>query len=286
MIKLEYNNINPFIRFAQFLTISSNKQYTNIASYDYRFFFCYGGKGKILVNDISYDMQTGSAILWKPGIKYSLQLADGNSKMLLMGVNFDFTQNNCHKKTPIPPEKWRKFNPKNIIECVDFSNSSFFDSVIYLPNVPFLKNPTNNLVTEYISKKNFYEERMSGQLKGILSLIWRFETNNNVASKSEMLTEQVIEYIHYHFQENITNELLGKIFGYHPNYLNKIVVQNTGISIHQHIITCRIDAATELVHASDMKTSEIAHIVGFKDTAHFLKYFKKITGKNTKDFKN
>lgn len=38
MERIVFENINPFVRYAQFLTISSNRQYVNLAPYDYRLF--------------------------------------------------------------------------------------------------------------------------------------------------------------------------------------------------------------------------------------------------------
>lgn len=285
MLNLNFEQINPFVRYAQFLKITSNKQYINIASYDYRYFFCYGGHGEIVVDGVSYEMKIGSAILWRPGVKYSLQLVSGSDCLELMGVNFDFTQNKKTLNTPIAPEKCRSFKNSKIIEEVNFTDFNELNSTVHLTSVPFLHNPTHNLVSEYISKKNFYKVRTSGQLKSILSLLARFTVNEKSANKTEFLVDQIIQFIHANYSEEINNQMLGEHFGYHPNHLNRIMVKHTGMSIHKYLMSCRIDAATELVIASDLRTAEIAEAVGFKDSSHFLKYFKKFTGKNTKDFR-
>ena len=57
------------------------------------------------------------------------------------------------------------------------------------------------------------------------------------------------------------------------------------MSVHHYLISCRINAAIELLQASDLKAAEIAEAVGFNDISHFLKYFKKATGKTTRDFR-
>ena len=72
MERIVFENINPFVRYAQFLTISSNRQYVNLAPYDYRLFFCYDGSGKIQVDGVIYDMKIGSFLLWPPGLHYRL----------------------------------------------------------------------------------------------------------------------------------------------------------------------------------------------------------------------
>lgn len=285
MDKMIFEDINPFVRYAQFLTISSSRQYVNIAPYDYRLFFCYGGSGQVQVDGIMYEMKLGSFLLWPPGLRYSLLLNKNSKKLDLMQVNFDFTRNNSHISEPISPAKWRNFNPEKIIEKVIFKDYSEFNAPLFIPDMQFISNPMYNMVTEFISKKNFYISHSSGQLKSILSLAGRFMIPSHSNSRSEFLVNKVIQYIHTHYREEVANETLGKYFGYHPNHLNRLIVQHTGMSIHRYLINCRIDAAIDLLQSSDLKTSEIAEAVGFRDSTHFLKYFKKLTGKNTRDFR-
>lgn len=285
MDKIVFNDINPFVRYAQFLTITSNRQYVNIAPYDYRLFYCCGGSGQILVDGVAYEMKIGSLVCWPPGIRYSLLLSKNSKSLDLMQVNFDYTRNHSHLSDPIAPAKWRNFNPEKIVERVIFSDYPEFNSPLFIPDIQFLSNPMYNMVTEFISKKNFYASRTAGLLKSNLSLAGRFMLNSRSTSRSDFLVNKVIQYIHTHYREEVTNQILGEYFGYHPNHLNRLIVQHTGMSVHKYLISCRIDAAIDLIQASDLKTNEIAEAVGFKDSTHFLKYFKKITGKTTKDFR-
>lgn len=285
MDKMIFEDINPFVRYAQFLNITSSRQYANIAPYDYRLFFCVGGAGQIMVDGIGYEMKIGSFICWPPGLKYSLLLTKNSKKLDLMQVNFDFTRNFAHISDPVAPAKWRNFDPVKIVERVSFEDYPEFNSPVFISDIQFISNPMYNMVTEFISKKNFYSSRSSGQLKSILSLVGRFMVNSHSSSRSEFLVNKVIQYIHTHYREEVTNQILGDYFGYHPNHLNRLIVQHTGMSVHKYLINCRIDAAIDLLQASDLKTGEIAEAVGFRDASHFLKYFKKLTGKNTRDFR-
>ena len=285
MEKMKFENIDPFVRYAQFLTITSNRQYTDIASYDYRLFYCSAGTGQIMVDGEYYDVKTGSLMLWPPGIRYSLLLSKTSKQVSFMGVSFDFTRNFSNMATPIPPDKFFSFNPKQIVERVYFDDCPEFNMPLYIPDIQFLSNPMYNLISEFISKKNFYVSRVSGLMKSNISLVARFIVNSRSASRSEFLVDKIIQYIHSHYRDEINNQTLGEYFGYHPNHLNRLIVQHTGMSIHRYLTNCRVEAAIELIQASDLKISEIAEAVGFGDTTHFLKYFKKITGKNTKEFR-
>ena len=128
--------------------------------------------------------------------------------------------------------------------------------------------------------------RIAGILLGNLAIIARLSADKKHPRRSEMVADKVIKYILANYKDNISNEFLGEKFGYHPNHLNRLMVLNTGMTIHQFIISCRIDAAIELIQTSDLKIAEISELVGFSDPAHFVKYFKKKTGKTTKDFRS
>ena len=123
MKEMKFSNINPFIRYAQFLTISSNRQYVDLAPYDCRLFFCRGGSGIISVDGQDYEMKLGSVLCWQAGVKYSLLLAPHSTHFDLMQVNFDYTQECCNLADPIGPSKWQHFNLNEIVEQVSFVGS-------------------------------------------------------------------------------------------------------------------------------------------------------------------
>lgn len=281
---MKFCDIDPFIRYAQFITITSSRQYTNIAPYDYRLFYCNGGSGIITVDGKTFEMKEGSLISWPPGFKYSL-LPIENKSLKLIQVNFDYTKNNRNLNKPIGPHKWRVFNSDNIVEKVSFDDMPEFNSPIFIADMHFISRSMYNIVTEFIAKKDYFDLRAAGLLQNNLALIARFKKTESTPHKNDKLATEVIQYIHTHYHKNISNNSLGEHFGYHPNHLNRLIVQHTGMSIHKYLINCRIEAAIDLIQASDLKTSEIAEIVGFSDSTHFLKYFKKFTGKNTKDYR-
>ncbi len=285
MVSLKLEEINPFVRFGQFIKIQSDKQYVDIASYDYRIFLCAEGKGKIVIEDTAYKMEKGALLLWRPGIRYSLLPADDNTPFELVGANFDFTQNHKNKKKPIPPTKWRNFKKEKILETVEFSNFEAFNKPLYIPEIQKVDSYIRKIALEYISNKDFNQPLISGLLKVSLSLIARTEFSGSIPKKSEIAIDKLLQFIHSNYNEKIDNKLLGEKFGYHPNHLNRLLLKHTGLSVHQYLINYRITAAIELLGASDMSTEEISEVVGFKDVSHFFKYFKKVTGKHTKEFR-
>ncbi|MDD5603266.1 MAG: AraC family transcriptional regulator [Eubacteriales bacterium] len=87
------------------------------------------------------------------------------------------------------------------------------------------------------------------------------------------------------YEREITNKMIGRLFSFHPNYINKLMVHNTGKSLHKYILYHRISKAIVLIQSTDKSISEIAYKVGFNDSIHFSKQFKKVTGNKPMHFR-
>lgn len=59
----------------------------------------------------------------------------------------------------------------------------------------------------------------------------------------------------------------------------------TNMSVNEFIKTIRLKKAALLIRESNLSISEVAYRVGFKDTSHFTKVFKKQYGKSPTDYK-
>lgn len=70
-----------------------------------------------------------------------------------------------------------------------------------------------------------------------------------------------------------------------PNHLNVIIKKHTRYSAGYHIRQRVVLEAKRLALYSDTCMKEIAYLLGFSDTAHFSKFFKKSTGVNFSAFK-
>jgi two-component system response regulator YesN len=78
--------------------------------------------------------------------------------------------------------------------------------------------------------------------------------------------------------EDISNESIGKEFGYHKNYVSGLLKQMTGIPLHRYVLHLRLMHAVQLIENTDLTVSEIADASGFYDVAYFSSYFKKHFG--------
>lgn len=57
-----------------------------------------------------------------------------------------------------------------------------------------------------------------------------------------------------------------------------------GLTFRDYLRNYRIEKAIHFLTNTNMKIYEIAQAVGYSDSAHFIRAFKKVTGKNPDDY--
>jgi AraC family transcriptional regulator len=89
---------------------------------------------------------------------------------------------------------------------------------------------------------------------------------------------RALDYIH----DNLANELslqeLAGVAGVSVYHFVVVFRQATGISPHQYVIHQRVEKAKSLLRRSDLSIGEIALQVGFYDSSHLNRHFKRLTG--------
>ncbi|MGC9098681.1 MAG: response regulator transcription factor [Dictyoglomus sp.] len=95
---------------------------------------------------------------------------------------------------------------------------------------------------------------------------------------------KITEYIESNFYKDLKLKDVAKEFGYNPCYLGKIFKKYTKEKFNTYLDRVRINKAKELLRRG-LKVSEVAEMVGYKDTDYFICKFKKYTGKSPQNFK-
>lgn len=111
------------------------------------------------------------------------------------------------------------------------------------------------------------------------------DIENACFSKQQLaFIQNIIEYLHTHYTEKISSTSISEHFQMNFDYLNRIFKKKNGITIFSYLNTLRINKATELLVAGNLKSYEIADAVGFHDTYYFSKAFKKQMGTSPKNY--
>lgn len=96
--------------------------------------------------------------------------------------------------------------------------------------------------------------------------------------------QQVIEYIHHHFGQDLTVAQLAAVAQMSPNYFSGLFKQSTGLAPHQYVLRYRIARAKQLLQEGKLSIAEISHHLGFSHQSHFSLHFKRLVGSSPKTF--
>jgi two-component system response regulator YesN len=108
------------------------------------------------------------------------------------------------------------------------------------------------------------------------------ETNK----KGSKLIQDVIEYSHLNYYNNISLKSLSSMLDINTSYLGQLFKKEVGKSFAEYINQYRIKKAIEYLKDTNMKVYEICEEVGFTNYQYFVKIFKKYTGSTPSDYKS
>ena len=279
-----HTDIDPFVRYAQLIELNTPR-FIDAKAYDYRMFYVLSGSGTTEVNGVEYKMSHGSLLMWPPGMEYSL-LAKAEGDVSMVGFNFDLTQRHAHLETPIPPLRAANFDSAHIVELLGCADIESINGVVHVDNLMVVETTLLEALFEYRQKRRFYTKRVNSLFA---SAMWNVVRASLPPAQSNAIgssVEDVMTYVSEHFSEQITNESIARRFNYHPNYLNRLIRVHTGKSLHRYLLDYRIAHAVDLLQITDMSITDICYASGFRDLAHFSKYFKQKTGKSPLKYRN
>ena len=114
--------------------------------------------------------------------------------------------------------------------------------------------------------------------------------NTEEASESEnagsFLINQATAYMQKHYAEKLTLQDVADACYVSQWHLSKLMNRHTGKSFYDILNTLRIRAAKDLLKDPGLRISDIGEMVGYADTAHFAKVFKKLVGMSANEYRN
>ena len=101
---------------------------------------------------------------------------------------------------------------------------------------------------------------------------------STVTAKRQMSTEQVLDFITYHYMDELTVKEVADRMGYSVCSFCRIVKKEFGKSFHVLLNEERIKKACSLLYDTDLPIGEIAREVGFSEAKSFCRVFKSVKG--------
>lgn len=121
----------------------------------------------------------------------------------------------------------------------------------------------------------------------ILALISRSMENRKATAlhNRENTIQEIKLYMEENHSRSLTLEDIAGRFSLNKYQLARTFQQVTGISPLQYLISCRMDAARQLLFATDMPVAEVAQATGYKSITQFQAAFKKAAGKTPRQYR-
>ena len=267
---MELINISPYIRFANMLCFEQQRGPSK--TYDCRFLYTFKGSAVLHMMGQEYQLQKGALVIFQPGTEYVIH---PTGSITLAVFDFDYTQAYNHTSDYLIPCPPAVFQPERAHEQVCFIDAPALNQPFFHPNAKFLEPEIREIITEFQVKRIFFREKNSVQFKNLIIDLTRHQQLGNIHND---VVRQVIQYIDDHGTGRISNAQIGSDLNYNPNYLNKLMIQHTGMTLHQYVLQSRLDYAMTLLHTTDRSINDIALELGFYSLSHFSNYFKKQTG--------
>ena len=246
---------------------------------EFEIFYFHEGKAKIIIQHHIFELLPGDIVL-------------------LNGLT-------PHHTYTMPPHPYVRttveFLPEFIAPILKSMKSmELFDGFLALNNSIIRMKDQANLVyfkdciarlNQLISRRDNHQtihSLVEGQVKNII-IDLLFEINHLahtplaeiISNKNEKdtLIEKMIAWIMKNHMKQLTLDQMSKEFHISKRHITQLFRDSLGMTVMEYVMRCRIDHAKILLEIKPNKQiSDIALEVGFKNGAHFSRYFSEKTG--------
>lgn len=147
-----------------------------------------------------------------------------------------------------------------------------------------------DIITAYGSRDLFIKKtELSNTLDEILQVrdsaivYYTSEVNKVITLHLSPLTTSIIQYINTNMYRPLKVKELASYFNISESKLRTLFKTELGSTVQDYIIDRKIEEA-KLMLKSNVTTNEAAYTLGFADSSHFSRVFKKIVGKTPKHY--
>ncbi|WP_026675453.1 AraC family transcriptional regulator [Alkalihalobacterium bogoriense] len=99
-----------------------------------------------------------------------------------------------------------------------------------------------------------------------------------IPTSAEQVTNQLVSFIHAHYQEPIKINDIAKELLFHPDYVTRCMQKTMGITPIQYVNQYRLLQAKRLLASTNKKINSIGKEVGISDGTYFSRLFKQYEG--------
>ena len=163
-----------------------------------------------------------------------------------------------------------------IVILSGYSDFAYAQTAIELGVRRYLTKPTNT--KELLAVLDAAEQQLKKQL--------RSEQGEEPSAASNQTVTRAIHFIQKNYAQKLTLKEIADALHISPNYLCRLFKAHTGQGITEYITQYRMERAKKFLRLYDHRISDIAEMVGYKDTKYFSISFKKICNMTPVEYRN
>lgn len=262
---MQLSECNPYVRAAEIQPAVLEGASPRMA-FDHRIFLILDGEGHIYIAGTAHPLKEGILIFLPPEIEYYFR-----GKMKVAVLNFDMTRA-CHTEDkPRMPIPRGEYDPALRF---DTTTAEGYEAPAVFPADAMERDSVMQIVAAFSAKTPYSDARTSSELKKLLCEL--SERRSHARDFTTLLSEKILLYIKGNAAEIKDNEMLGRVFGYHPIYIASVIKEKTGKTLHRIILEERIRLACRFLRSTDSSVEQIAFDTGFSSRNHFCTVFRSI----------
>lgn len=224
-----------------------------------RIHYIHNGEVTVLLDGVKYHLKPGIIYLFPQNMKFELLLFE-NTKVDHTFFDF-FTVPAISMQEPIA------INPCHSAFITNAAKILFEIAEQY-PTYPSMeRNDYTKLVESYL-----------------LNLLFLIDKQSRINTINDFRINKALDYIHNHYDQEITVNQLAEITNLEKNYLIRLFRQYMDSTPYQYITKYRFNIALSLIKR-DYSLGEVALKIGYSDIASFSHAFKRIYGLSPSEIK-
>lgn len=285
-IDLNYlSKISPYIRRAWDGNMAAGWELKERVIFDYEIIYIMKGKGLFKIDENIYKIQPGQIYFLRPGVRHWIK-SFPEQKIRQPHIHFDLFYREDSEIVPVcykPPEILNKKEKKYFREDINKTGKIKFPDLLNLNNVEFVEELIFKIITNYERDNNYdFLTNKALFIQLLINLLKQAygedKKNTKVSSRHYEILNSIKEYIRFNYTGPITLDDITELSNFSKNHLIRLFKEKFGRTPIQYKIYLRIERAKQLLAANYDTITEISQFLGFSDSQHFSKTFKKQTG--------
>ncbi|EDY83866.1 transcriptional regulator, AraC family protein [Verrucomicrobiia bacterium DG1235] len=154
----------------------------------------------------------------------------------------------------------------------------------------YIIDSIKSIYQEFLTADGYSESIITSTVASILNLLARSIEKRYVdqANAVDNRFGEILRFINTNIGDSgkLKAQALAERFRISPSYFSEYFKKNAGVSLKDYVMEAKLRVVETKVLHRDMSLKEVAYQLGFTDSSHLAKTFKKIYGMTVSEFKD